>query len=133
MGLRDDKRAEVDKEKVDPMPHELMHKAFAPPTLREQIQEGIRSALSLQAETHGYESFEDADDFELDEAEADPLTIYEQVMMEPETDESLDGAPESPPKPSAEDTPTPSTPPEGSAPDDSAPEPSAASPPATGK
>lgn len=80
-----------DQEVVDPHPHELMTPDTAPPTLQEQIKSAIRSEISLIAEAKGFESFEDSDDFSEDDPEADQLTIYEQVLMTPETDESLDG------------------------------------------
>ncbi len=74
------------------MPHELASPECAPPTLREQIQTAIRTELSIAREDLGFESFEDADDFEEEDPEADPLTIYEQVLMVPEVEESLDGS-----------------------------------------
>lgn len=102
-GLRDRFHELVDKEPVDPVPHELANPALAPPTLREQIQQSIRSELSLLAEDRGLESFDEADDFEEDEPEADPLTAYEMVMMTPESDETLDG----PAEPAATEAETP--------------------------
>jgi len=81
----------------NPIPHELAHKDFRPPTLREQIQTAIRSEFSIQAEANGLDTFEEANDFELDDEDADPLTIYEQVLMVPETEETLDGEETSPP------------------------------------
>lgn len=78
---------------VDPMPHELANPDLAPPTIRETIQQAIRSELSIIAEDRGLESFQDADDFTEDDPEVDPLTIYEQALLVPENDETLDGTP----------------------------------------
>ncbi len=118
MGFRDRFHARVTKSVVDPMPHELASPEYRPPTLREQIQNAIRSEMSIIAQDRGLETFEEADDFTEDDPEAMPPTIYEQALMGPENDESLDGenieAPEEPPKPSDEETPTPTTPAEAS-------------------
>lgn len=47
-----------------------------PPTLREMIQQHIRTEMSLTAGAEGMETFEEADDFEVDE-DPDPLSQYE--------------------------------------------------------
>ena len=80
-----------DREVPDPIPHELSGPALAPPTIRETIQQTIRSELSIIAQDRGLESFEDADDFSEVDAEADLLTPYEAVLMVPEDGESVDG------------------------------------------
>ncbi len=104
-----------DAEVVDPVPHDLMNEKYAPPTIREQIQEAIRDTMSEQARHNGFETFEEANDFEEEDPEADPLTIYEMALMADENEETLDGseteAPESDSKPSDEATPASDTPP----------------------
>ncbi len=116
MGFRDSFHARVTKSVVDPMPHELAHPELRPPSLRQQIQDAIRSEMSIIAQDRGLETFEEADDFEEEDREAEPLTIYEQALMVPENDESLDGPeigpPVEPPKPSDVATPSPSIPPD---------------------
>lgn len=79
-----------DQEVADPIPHELSHPDYAPPTLQQQIKAAIRTEISLAAEARGYETFEDSDDFSEDDPEQDQLTIYEKVLMVPENDEVLD-------------------------------------------
>ncbi len=104
-------RAAVDKEKVDPMPHELLSPEFAPLTMREQIQQSIRSEISLRAQDSGLESFEEADDFEEDDPDADLLSPYQMVLMTPEpgNDDGLDGVPPEEPQEEGDPTPTPTT------------------------
>ncbi len=96
-------RAAQGFDKSDPMPHELMSPELAPPTLREQIQNSIRSELSILAQDRGLESFEEADDFEEEDGEADMLSAYQIVLMNDESDESLEGGgpelPQEPPEP----------------------------------
>lgn len=104
-------RAATDKEAVDTHPHELSHPELRPPTLREQIQSAIRSELSIRAQDRGLESFEQADDFEDPDDSPDPLTIYEQALLVPENEETLDGAEPLPAPAGAEPTPGDDTPP----------------------
>lgn len=110
MTFRSRFRAMIDKEAVDPMPHELAGPELAPPTLREQIQNAIRSEISLIAEDRGLESFDEADDFEEDDPEADMLTAYQMVLMTPENDEDLEGAPPERPQDAPDSPPSPDTP-----------------------
>ncbi len=48
-----------------------------PETLAEQVQRLVRGGLSRAAEADGFESFEDAEDFDIDDEPDDPSTIYE--------------------------------------------------------
>lgn len=50
-----------------------------PPTLQEQIQRLIRTTLSDQAAADGYESFEEADDFDVGD-DYDPSSPHEMVF-----------------------------------------------------
>lgn len=50
-----------------------------PETLAEQVQRLVRNHISRQAEAEGYESFEESEDFDVDEPE-EPSTIYEEFF-----------------------------------------------------
>ncbi len=93
-GFRDRFHKARTKSKVDPMPHDLASPEYRPPTIREQIQNAIRSEMSIRAQDAGLETFEEADDFEEVDPEDFGMTIYEQALMTPENDESLDGSPD---------------------------------------
>lgn len=87
----------------DPTPVEMPLGFKRPPTLQEEIQRIIRQQMSMQAEEAGFESFEEADDFEVDE-DPDPLSPYEVTEMQEEAaypKETLDG-PKPAPGPSVE-------------------------------
>lgn len=88
-------RAELDKdgnEVGDPTP-------MAPPahlrrslTMAEQIQQMIRREVSLRSQEDGFETFEESDDFEIDDDPPDPHTPYEAVFdPRPPVEESDDG------------------------------------------
>lgn len=51
-----------------------------PETLAEQVQRIIRTEASRRAEEAGFESFEEADDFDVGEDDFDPDTPYEEVF-----------------------------------------------------
>lgn len=77
--LLDEKGSEVG----DPVP-------MAPPlhlqrrlTMAEQIQQMIRREVSLRAQDMGLETFEEAEDFDVDDDPADPHTPYEAVFDPP--------------------------------------------------
>lgn len=55
-----------------------------PPSLREMIQQHIRTEMSRQAMDSGFESFEDADDFDVPDPDPDPLSVYELREMQEE-------------------------------------------------
>lgn len=79
-------KAELDKdgnEVGDPTP-------VAPPahlrrtmTMSEQIQQMIRREFSMRASEEGFETFEEAEDFDIDDDPADPHTPYEAVFDPP--------------------------------------------------
>lgn len=80
----------------DPTPVEMPLGFKRPPTLQEEIQRLIRVQMSQAAQDSGMETFEEADDFEVDE-DPDPLSPYEVMEMEPEAitaQETLSGAPQ---------------------------------------
>lgn len=60
----------------DPEPLVLPSGFRRPETLAEQVQRLVRTGLSRMAEEQGMESFEEAEDFDVDEDE-DPSTPYE--------------------------------------------------------
>lgn len=64
------------KEVLDSTPVEVPLHWKRPPSLRDQIKQYVRSELSSQASEEGFDSFEEADDFEVDE-DPDPLSAYE--------------------------------------------------------
>lgn len=64
------------KEVLDSTPLEVPLHWRRPPSLRDQIKQFVRTELSAQAEDRGFDSFEEADDFEMDE-DPDPLSRYE--------------------------------------------------------
>jgi len=64
------------REIPDPRPISVPAGLTRPPTLSEQIKRFIRSEMSRQAVQEEKESFEEADDFDVDE-DPDPLSIYE--------------------------------------------------------
>lgn len=63
-----------------------------PETLAEQIRRMVRTEFSRHAEAAGFESFEQADDFEVDEDGGEFVSPYEMREMSPEGPvETLDG------------------------------------------
>lgn len=68
---------ELGRELPDPTPLEPPLNYIKTPSLSEQIREMVRSEkLRMEAEAMGFESFEDADDLEMDE-DPDPGSPYE--------------------------------------------------------
>lgn len=76
------------QELVDSTPHESTLGTIRPLTLREQIQQCLREEASRIAHEGGYETFEEADDFDMDDET--PLTAYEEVLMQDELTPGLD-------------------------------------------
>lgn len=91
-------RARTDPgEEVDPRPVEIPAELKRPPSLKEQMQQMIRQEMSLAAAQANEETFEEADDFDIDDIDTMPESPYnvpeeDFVDMLPETLESLDGA-----------------------------------------
>lgn len=67
---------EYGREIPDPNPVEVPLGMKRPETLAEQVQRLVRTSISAHAEMHGAESFEEADDFDIEE-DFDPTTPYE--------------------------------------------------------
>lgn len=64
------------KEVLDSTPLEIPLSWKRPPSLRDQIKQFVRSELSNRASEEGFDTFEEADDFDVDE-DPDPLSAYE--------------------------------------------------------
>lgn len=64
----------------DPRPLTLPSGFKRPETLAEQVQRLVRNHLSRIAEESGAESFEEAEDFDVDDDPSDPATPYEAVF-----------------------------------------------------
>lgn len=64
-------------EPFDPKPVAIPVGFKRPPTLQEQIQQMIRTQISAQAAMNGQESFEEAEDFDVDD-DFDPMSPWEQ-------------------------------------------------------
>jgi len=66
-----------------PMAHHMPAGAYAPESLQSMMRRMIRETLSAQAAAEGEETFEEANDFDLeDEDFDDPLTAYETMGAE---------------------------------------------------
>lgn len=81
------------REVLDPRPMAPPIGYVKQPSLWEQMRAMIRDEISRSAQEEGFESFEEADDFEMDDL--DPTSPYEEVF-EPEIPASPPPLPESP-------------------------------------
>lgn len=88
------------RELPDDTPVEVPLNWKRPPSLREMIQQHIRTEMSLTAQGEGMETFEEADDFEVDE-DPDPLSQYELREMAEERPKPPAEAPKEKPPESA--------------------------------
>lgn len=71
-----------------------------PPTLKEQVMRIMAdSQLRQQFEKHGFESIEDANDFEIEDEPSEPLSGYEIPEMEEETPAVIDNTQDVVPEP----------------------------------
>lgn len=61
------------------------------PTMAEQIQTMIRREMSNRAQAEGFETFDEAEDFDIDDDPLDPRTPYEAVFDPPQQKEIDDG------------------------------------------
>lgn len=71
------------REIPDSTPVAVPHEWQRPLSLHEQIKRFVRSELSRRAHDEGQETFEEADDFDVDE-DPDPLSAYELQEAAPE-------------------------------------------------
>lgn len=90
------------KEVADQTPVSVPAGWSRPVPLQVQIQQMIRREVSRAAASEELETFEEADDFEVEDEEPDPLSPYEIPEGLPErrvAPESLDGDTKEPPAP----------------------------------
>ena len=73
-------------EKVDPTPVEVPAEMVRPPTLKEELQRYVRYYVSRDAESRGLESFEEFNDFEVDDEDPDWSSEYEMSEMQEDSD-----------------------------------------------
>lgn len=102
---------EKGQEVPDTTPVEAPIHFSRPLTLAQQMQRMIRTELSKQAVDDGQESFEEADDFDVDE-DPDPLSQYEQIIGVAPNDNQFGPAPGLDDAPTLDDNPPPSPAPE---------------------
>lgn len=113
--MRHDERG---REIPDPTPVAMPAGLSKPESMQDMIRRFVRLEASRAAEASGYESFEEADDFEPDDVELDDIqspyvTPVDMVAEDgPEGPESIDGNP-SPGQPEDKAARTPSSPPAG--------------------
>lgn len=70
------------RELPDPTPLELPAGTKRPETLQDQIRRLIRTDVSAYAEDHGAESFEDANDFDIDDDEPESRATHHELHEE---------------------------------------------------
>lgn len=93
------------RETPDPFPMEVPLHLQAGPSLSDTVRRLIQGELSKIADDSGYETFEEADDFDIEDDPADPHTPYEAVFDPPLPQEpdpgktSVDPVPGSPQAP----------------------------------
>lgn len=68
------------REYPDPVPVQPPIGYRAEPTIAELIKMFVRRELSEQAAAEDFETFEEAEDFDIEDDPADPLTPYEKVF-----------------------------------------------------
>lgn len=76
-------RLQGGKELVDPTPMQIPVGFIRPEPLSAQIQRLVRSEISRRATEEGYESFEEAEDFEIEDEYFDPSSPWE-MNFDPE-------------------------------------------------
>lgn len=93
-----------DFEPVDNTPVEIPTRLRLPSNRVEQLRAYIRAEVSRASQEQGAETFEEADDFELDDEAPEPYTPYEMHDLEPDvTPPSASPPPSAPPaKPPSE-------------------------------
>lgn len=77
------------KEHGDPTPFQPAVGMTRPPSLTEQIRAMVRREFSEAAHNNDMETFEEADDFDVDDETQDPHTPYEAVFDPPPPPEEV--------------------------------------------
>lgn len=96
---------ETPREVPDPTPVAMPVSTHRPLTLREEMQRFIKAEFLNRSQTQEVESFEEADDYSIDDEEDDlttPYTVVHEMTPEPETapldmPETADGPTDHPP------------------------------------
>ncbi|AZL82928.1 hypothetical protein [Apis mellifera associated microvirus 50] len=90
-------------EVCNPQPVEVPLRFQRPPTMEERIRQFIRSeAMRREAEAQGAETFEEADDFEVDDPDFDvPSSEFEVMELEPQDRDAAPPAEPTSPQPPA--------------------------------
>ena len=94
-------------ETPDPVPHELAMEGTPPMTMEERLRTFIGDMIAQRygSSSEEFDTFEEAMDFDIEE-EADPLTPYEENMLELIEEEPVDEPPRDQPNtPPAEEPP----------------------------
>lgn len=84
------------------IPIELPVNAVRPDTVEDMIRKYIRQEFSTIHEEQGYESFDESNDFDIEDEEPDPFSAYEVREMQEEYPPAEPEAAESPESPSQE-------------------------------
>lgn len=72
---------ELGREICDPTPLEVPAYLKRPESTTELIKRIVQGSLSRAAERQGFESFDDANDFDMDEDDDAPVTVHEYKAM----------------------------------------------------
>lgn len=72
------------KEYPDPTPVEVPVRFRGVPSLQDDIRRMVRAEISRAASEQGFESFEEADDFDVDDGEGEFITPYELSPLQEE-------------------------------------------------
>lgn len=107
--MLDDKGHEL----VNPLPIEIPLGLSKPMSLQERIQRILRTELSAQAMAQGHESFEESNDFDVDDGfevgiDQSPYTLVEEEVIQPQGEGGK--GPEEEPVPEPDPQPTPDQP-----------------------
>lgn len=98
------------EDKSDPKPHKVLTGMNRPASTAELVKQVVSAELSKAAEMNGYESFDEANDFSIDDSE--PTTDYELDETSTETGFISEPPPEPEPEPEPEPAPEPPTDPQ---------------------
>jgi len=72
------------EEKPDLTPVEWPLNLTRPLSLQDEIKRFVRSEMSMRAAEHGFESFEESDDFDVDDEDGNLASPYELTEMQEE-------------------------------------------------
>ena len=92
--LREQAQA-VGPEQLDKTPLEVPLEHLRPPTIKEELQRYVRYEISQIGKDAGFSSFEEEDDFDIDDEEVDLMSPYQMSELQEEAgfEGGLDGAP----------------------------------------